>query len=56
MGRIADTFARRLRFSPEDGIAEGGTRIVAGKSQARKESCQSRATQDASDALQGLAA
>jgi hypothetical protein len=35
MGRIADTFARRLCFSPEDGIAELGTRTVAGKNKTR---------------------
>jgi len=56
MSGIADTFAGRLRFSPKDGIAEVGTGAVAGQSQARKESCQGGATQDTSDALQGLAA
>jgi hypothetical protein len=56
MGRIADTFARRLRFSPEDGIAEDGTRTVAGKSQTRKKSCQGRATQNATNATESLTA
>jgi hypothetical protein len=56
MGRITDTCARRLRFSAKDGVAEGGTGTVAGKSQTRKEPGQGRTTQDTSDTLQGLAA
>jgi hypothetical protein len=55
MGRIADTLTSRPRFRPEDGITEGATGTVAGKSQTRKESCQGSTSKDTSDALQGLA-
>jgi hypothetical protein len=40
MSRVADTFARRLRFSTKDGIAELGTGAVAGESKTRKPSGQ----------------
>ena len=54
MSSLTDALVRGRCIGPKDGIAELGTGTVAGQGQTGKQPGQGRATQDASNAPQGL--